>query len=109
MPTKLSQAELLKYRSTIYGVAAHVGHVPKMHLGDHTRNFALLVHAPYFFSRLYQHLQRVLQYLQAFHVQEKRISASAVNLAAYRDKLSNEVMYMQAMTASQIYLASCRA
>ncbi|KAL3134165.1 hypothetical protein ABBQ32_008580 [Trebouxia sp. C0010 RCD-2024] len=33
MPTKLSEAELLKYRSTIYGVAAHVGHVPKMHLG----------------------------------------------------------------------------
>ena len=34
MPTKLSEAELLKYRSTIYGVAAHVGHVPKMHLGE---------------------------------------------------------------------------
>ena len=33
MPTKLSEAELLRYRSTIYGVAAHVGHVPKMHLG----------------------------------------------------------------------------
>lgn len=33
MPAKLSEAELLKYRSTIYGVAAHVGHVPRMHLG----------------------------------------------------------------------------
>lgn len=34
MPTKLSDAELLRYRSTIYGVAAHVGHVPKMSLGE---------------------------------------------------------------------------
>ncbi len=33
MPSKLSEAELSKYRSTIYGLSAHVGHVPKMHLG----------------------------------------------------------------------------
>ena len=33
MPSKLSEAELLKYRTTTYGLAAHVGHIPKMHLG----------------------------------------------------------------------------
>ena len=33
MPSKLSEAELSKYKSTIYGLSAHVGHVPKMHLG----------------------------------------------------------------------------
>jgi len=33
MPSKLSEAELSKYRSIIYGLSAHVGHVPKMHLG----------------------------------------------------------------------------
>lgn len=33
-PIKLSEAELSKYRSTIYGVAAHVGHVPKMSFGE---------------------------------------------------------------------------
>ena len=33
MPSKLSEAELSKYRSTIYGLSAHVGHVPRMHLG----------------------------------------------------------------------------
>ena len=33
MPAKLSEAELIRYRSRVYGVAATVGHVPRMHLG----------------------------------------------------------------------------
>lgn len=33
MPQRLSETELARYRSTIYGVAAHVGHVPKMSFG----------------------------------------------------------------------------
>ncbi len=36
MPAKLSEAELIRYRSSVYGVAATVGHVPRMHLGKLT-------------------------------------------------------------------------
>lgn len=36
MPAKLSEAELIRYRSSVYGVAATVGHVPRMHLGELT-------------------------------------------------------------------------
>ena len=34
MPSKLSEAEMSQYRSTVYGLSAYVGHVPKMHLGE---------------------------------------------------------------------------
>lgn len=56
MPTKLSEAEMLKYRSTIYGVAAHVGHVPKMHLGTqlmaYCQDFNMLSSGMYMCSKI---------------------------------------------------------
>ncbi|KAK9869067.1 hypothetical protein WJX84_000833 [Apatococcus fuscideae] len=33
MPSRLSDAEMLQYRSTVYGVASTVGHIPRMHMG----------------------------------------------------------------------------
>ena len=32
-PTKLTEAELARYRSTVYGMAAAVGRVPRMSFG----------------------------------------------------------------------------
>ena len=47
MPAKLSEAELIRYRSSVYGVAATVGHVPRMHLGKLTTCIqAVLLCAP---------------------------------------------------------------
>ena len=33
MPARLTDAEMLQYRSTVYGVASTVGHIPRMHMG----------------------------------------------------------------------------
>ncbi|KAK9824804.1 hypothetical protein WJX74_010201 [Apatococcus lobatus] len=35
MPSRLTDAEMLQYRSTVYGVASTVGHIPRMHMGRH--------------------------------------------------------------------------
>lgn len=35
MPARLTDAEMLQYRSTVYGVASTVGHIPRMHMGRH--------------------------------------------------------------------------
>ncbi|KAK9811349.1 hypothetical protein WJX72_002241 [[Myrmecia] bisecta] len=40
MPTQLTEAEMRQYRSTVYGVAAAVGHIPRMGFGRYRYHLA---------------------------------------------------------------------